>query len=308
MTKIMKLSIIIPLYNNEDTLARCLESVLSQDIDHCEIIIVDDGSTDSSDAMADEWAKKHPQIRVLHKPNGGVSDARNHGLDHMKGQYVTFVDSDDTLAPGTLRKLMVMLEKHPEYDILEYSVLQHAGNDDECMLTLNDGVYHHAIDWLSANGCSHCWVWNKIFKSQLFNSLRFPTHLRRFEDMWLINRLLSLHPVMATTSHGHYNYHCNANGLMATIDDYTGLLHAQMDIVQHHAINLHDRRWHRLYMDIYNIQLYEYIRSGRILIPGQRVVPRCYNGMASLVKSLALDVFGLKVSCRIFKFFLQLKK
>ena len=304
----MKLSIIIPLYNNEDTLARCLESVLSQDIDHCEIIIVDDGSTDSSGAMADEWAKKHPQIRVLHKPNGGVSDARNHGLDHMKGQYVTFVDSDDTLAPGTLRKLMVMLEKHPEYDILEYSVLQHAGNDDECMLTLNDGVYHHAIDWLSANGCSHCWVWNKIFKSQLFNSLRFPTHLRRFEDMWLINRLLSLHPVMATTSHGHYNYHCNANGLMATVDDYTGLLHAQMDIVQHHAINLHDRRWHRLYMDIYNIQLYEYIRSGRILIPGQRVVPRCYNGMASLVKSLALDVFGLKVSCRIFKFFLQLKK
>ena len=304
----MKLSIIIPLYNNEDTLARCLESVLSQDIDHCEIIIVDDGSTDSSGAMADEWAKKHPQIRVLHKPNGGVSDARNHGLDHMKGQYVTFVDSDDTLAPGTLRKLMVMLEKHPEYDILEYSVLQHAGNNDECMLTLNDGVYHHAIDWLSANGCSHCWVWNKIFKSQLFNSLRFPTHLRRFEDMWLINRLLSLHPVMATTSHGHYNYHCNANGLMATVDDYTGLLHAQMDIVQHHAINLHDRRWHRLYMDIYNIQLYEYIRSGRILIPGQRVVPRCYNGMASLVKSLALDVFGLKVSCRIFKFFLQLKK
>ena len=304
----MKLSIIIPLYNNEDTLARCLESVLSQDIDHCEIIIVDDGSTDSSGAMADEWAKKHPQIRVLQKPNGGVSDARNHGLDHMKGQYVTFVDSDDTLAPGTLRKLMVMLEKHPEYDILEYSVLQHAGNDDECMLTLNDGVYHHAIDWLSANGCSHCWVWNKIFKSQLFNSLRFPTHLRRFEDMWLINRLLSLHPVMATTSHGHYNYHCNANGLMATIDDYTALLHAQMDIVQHHAINLHDRRWHRLYMDIYNIQLYEYIRSGRILIPGQRVVPRCYNGMASLVKSLALDVFGLKVSCRIFKFFLQLKK
>ncbi|MDY4732370.1 MAG: glycosyltransferase [Prevotella sp.] len=304
----MKLSIIIPLYNNEDTLARCLESVLSQDIDHCEIIIVDDGSTDSSGAMADEWAKKHPQIRVLHKPNGGVSDARNHGLDHMKGQYVTFVDSDDTLAPGTLRKLMVMLEKHPEYDILEYSVLQHAGNDDECMLTLNDGVYHHAIDWLSANGCSHCWVWNKIFKSQLFNSLRFPTHLRRFEDMWLINRLLSLHPVIATTSHGHYNYHCNANGLMATIDDYTALLHAQMDIVQHHAINLHDRRWHRLYMDIYNIQLYEYIRSGRILIPGQRVVPRCYNGMASLVKSLALDVLGLKVSCRIFKFFLQLKK
>ena len=226
----------------------------------------------------------------------------------MKGQYVTFVDSDDTLAPGTLRKLMVMLEKHPEYDILEYSVLQHAGNDDECMLTLNDGVYHHAIDWLSANGCSHCWVWNKIFKSQLFNSLRFPTHLRRFEDMWLINRLLSLHPVIATTSHGHYNYHCNANGLMATVDDYTGLLHAQMDIVQHHAINLHDRRWHRLYMDIYNIQLYEYIRSGRILIPGQRVVPRCYSGMASLVKSLALDVFGLKVSCRIFKFFLQLKK
>ena len=304
----MKLSIIIPIYNVENTLRRCLDSVISQNIDDCEIILVDDGSTDNSGMIADEYAYKHPSITIYHQVNGGVSDARNYGLDRMNGDYVTFVDSDDELSPNTLESLLNILHNHPEYDILEYSVLQHAGNDDECMLTLNDGVYHHAIDWLSANGCSHCWVWNKIFKSQLFNNLRFPTHLRRFEDMWLINRLLSLHPVMATTSHGHYNYHCNANGLMATIDDYTELLHAQIDIVQHHAINLHDRRWHRLYMDIYNIQLYEYIRSGRILIPGQRVVPRCYNGMASLVKSLALDVFGLKVSCRIFKFFLQLKK
>ena len=114
----MKLSIIIPLYNNENTLGRCLESVLSQDIDDCEIIIVDDGSTDNSGLLADEWERNDKRISVIHKQNGGPSEAKNYGLDVVKGEYVTFVDSDDELAPDTLKPLIEMLEIHADFDIV----------------------------------------------------------------------------------------------------------------------------------------------------------------------------------------------
>ena len=113
------LSIIIPVYNNEDTLGRSVESVLMQNIDDCEIIIVDDGSTDKSGAIADEWARKDYKITVLHKNNGGPSEAKNYGLDAVKGDYVAFVDSDDELSSNTLKPLMNILDSNPEYDILE---------------------------------------------------------------------------------------------------------------------------------------------------------------------------------------------
>ena len=305
----MKLSIIIPLYNNENTLGRCLESVLSQDIDDCEIIIVDDGSTDNSGLLADEWERNDKRISVIHKQNGGPSEAKNYGLDAVKGEYVTFVDSDDELAPDTLKPLIEMLEIHADFDIVEYSVLQHAGFYDECFLNVGNHVYHNCMDWLADNGCNHCWMWNKIFKNELFVNLRFPIQKRRFEDMWMIGEILRRNPVIATTSQGAYKYYWNPNGLMASMDSYSELINAQMDIVQKHGINIRDRRWHKLYMDMYNIQLYVYIQSGEILIPSLKVVPKTYGGFQGLVKSLALDLLGLKCSCKLFKmFFYHVKK
>lgn len=305
----MKLSIIISLYNNENTLRRCVESVIAQNFYDCEIIIVNDGSTDKSGAIADEWARKDYKITVIHKTNGGPSDAKNYGLNVVKGDYVTFVDSDDELSAGTLLPLMDILENHPEYDILEYSVMQHVGHYDECYLNIGNHVFKNAIDWLAHNGCNHCWMWNKIFRKELFNNLRFPKQLRRFEDMWMMGEMLKRNPLIATTSCGTYKYYWNSNGLMASMDNYTELVNAQMSIIQKHSINTREKRWNKLYMDIYDIQLYVYLQSGKIVIPSQRVVPRLYNGMQGLIKSLALDIFGLKASCRLFKsFFILFKK
>ena len=303
------LSIIIPLYNNEDTLGRSVESVLMQNIDDCEIIIVDDGSTDKSGAIADEWARKDYKITVLHKNNGGPSEAKNYGLDAVKGDYVAFVDSDDELSSNTLKPLMNILDSNPEYDILEYSVMQHVGHYDECYLNIGNHVFNNAIDWLAHNGCNHCWMWNKIFRKELFDNLRFPKQLRRFEDMWMMGEILKSNPIIATTSHGAYRYYWNPNGLMASLDNYIELVNAQIDIIRKHSIDTRKRRWHKLYMDMYDIQLYVYIQSGKIVIPSQRVLPRPYNGMQGLIKSLALDIFGLKASCRLFKsFFILFKK
>ena len=91
----MKLSVIIPVYRVEDTLDRCVESVLAQDCHDMELILVDDGSPDSCGQRCDEWAQKDRRIKAIHQPNGGLSKARNAGIGQATGDYITFVDSDD---------------------------------------------------------------------------------------------------------------------------------------------------------------------------------------------------------------------
>ena len=94
----MKLSIIIPVYHTQDTLPRCLDSILRQSFTDYEVILVDDGSDDGCPQLCDEYTRKDARIRVIHKENGGLSDARNAGILQAKGEYITFIDSDDTIA------------------------------------------------------------------------------------------------------------------------------------------------------------------------------------------------------------------
>ena len=91
------ISVIVPVYNVERYLDRCVESIIRQSYPYLEIILVDDGSPDNCGMLCDLWAKKDPRIRVVHKKNGGLADARNAGLDFASGKYIAFVDSDDII-------------------------------------------------------------------------------------------------------------------------------------------------------------------------------------------------------------------
>ena len=196
----MKLSIIVPVYNVEKTLKRCVDSILRQRLDNYELLLIDDGSPDNSGAMADEMAD-NDRIKVYHKANGGLSDARNYGLERATGDYVTFVDSDDEIAQNTFPKLVEILHKHPEYDILEYSVKQIKKNKN-VLFDPGEHVYQNATDWLKNKGLQHCWMWNKIFKRKLFENTCFSTDIIRFEDMRLMSEVLIKNLTIATTSHG----------------------------------------------------------------------------------------------------------
>ena len=99
------ISIIIPVYNVEQYLKRCIDSVINQTYHNVEIILIDDGSPDSCPQKCDIWAKKDSRIKVVHKVNGGLSDARNYGLQYAKGKYIAFLDSDDYVQPNTYEKL-----------------------------------------------------------------------------------------------------------------------------------------------------------------------------------------------------------
>lgn len=110
----MRLSIIIPVYNVEKYVAKCLDSVLDQGLDpnDHEIIVINDGSPDGSLAIVEAYAKKHDYIKIISKDNGGLSSARNCGMDHAKGKYIYFIDSDDFLIPNCLNTIVDTCERH----------------------------------------------------------------------------------------------------------------------------------------------------------------------------------------------------
>ena len=118
----MKVSFILPIYNVEKYLSECVESILVQTYSDFEILLVDDGSPDNCPALCDEWAKKDSRIKALHKSNGGLSDARNYGLEHAQGDYVVFVDSDDFwVNKDCLENLMNVVDVHPECDFIGFN-------------------------------------------------------------------------------------------------------------------------------------------------------------------------------------------
>ena len=116
----MKYSVIIPVYNAERTLHRCLDSLLSQPRDDAEILLINDGSTDGSGTTCNAYAQKHSCVRYIAKENGGVSSARNHGLDRASGDYILFVDSDDYVTPDFFAAVDAVLAEH-DYDLIQFS-------------------------------------------------------------------------------------------------------------------------------------------------------------------------------------------
>ena len=136
----MKLSVIIPVYRADATLKRCVESVLSQGCESMEVILVDDGSPDDCPRQCDDWAQRDARIRTIHKANGGLSDARNAGLEIATGDYLTFVDADDYLAPNTYQQLMKQLCESPETDLLEYPAYIRYGASDQHRLTFRRNI------------------------------------------------------------------------------------------------------------------------------------------------------------------------
>lgn len=227
----MKLSIIIPVFRTERTLQRCVESILAQDFTDYELILVDDGSPDACPLMCDDYARKDKRIKVVHKANGGLSDARNAGIQLASAPYITFVDSDDALAPSTLSELMDELGQYPEVDMLEYPARERCGNAQrEHLLTFEPYIYNKVLDyWFHTRAWQHTYAWNKIYKKQLFDTVDFPVG-KTFEDTWTLPQLLGLtasestgtredthtgNLTVRTTNRGLYRYYWNTEGITA---------------------------------------------------------------------------------------------
>lgn len=180
-----KISVIVPIYNIEKFLPRCLDSILSQTYRNLEIILVDDGSKDCSGEIADQYAKKDSRIKVIHQVNSGVSVARNRGLDQATGDYIGFVDGDDYVEPDMYETLMQIINEHHVdiahcgYQMVYPSRVDYYYNSGEKIkLSHDEGLLELLKGTKVEPG-----LWNKLYKAELFKQIRLPVGVTETEDL-----------------------------------------------------------------------------------------------------------------------------
>ena len=178
------ISIIVPVYNVEEYLERCVESIINQTYQNIEIILVDDGSKDNSGKICDKLKERDIRIKVIHKENGGLSDARNAGLKIANGKYIGFVDSDDYIEKDMFETLYNLNKKYnSEISIVSFNELYNGKiigvRNSKKIEELNK---INAIKELLIDTKIQSYAWNKLFKRELFNNIEFPTN-KNFEDI-----------------------------------------------------------------------------------------------------------------------------
>lgn len=176
---ILLLSIVVPVYNIEGYIGECLDSLIEQNLDKdtYEIIVVDDGSTDNSGNILDKYASKYETIKVFHKPNGGVSSARNMALDCAKGDYIWFVDGDDVIMPNALKDVLEAIKSNGYPDLLYVNVRAFIDGIEKPMLSSDELLGESTAKYVG-------WMFTRFYKRKIIenNNIRFDENVAFGED------------------------------------------------------------------------------------------------------------------------------
>lgn len=201
------ISIIVPIYNVEKYLAKCVQSILHQSYDNLEIILIDDGSTDTSPIICDQLSARDNRILVVHQANGGLSSARNAGLDRATGDYIGFVDSDDWIEEDMY---MTLLTAAKEYNA-DIAICTHFVDKEKETIPVNNTGEHkiysreEALKELFKDKLIKNYAWNKLYKKELFTNIRFPIG-RFFEDIAVIYKLFNQASKVVLICESKYHY------------------------------------------------------------------------------------------------------
>lgn len=217
MSEKLCISVIIPVYNKEKYISRCLDSVLAQTYKNLEIILIDDGSTDASLSICRQYAEKDKRIEVIAKPNGGVSSARNCGLEHCTGELVAFVDSDDWLELEYFEELVRCLQEYHadiaggylrEISEKYYTVKTQCHETGKVIVT-----QRAQVDW-----CDHTRsqreVFGAVYKNDVIQKLRFAEDITIGEDTLFFAQAVGRMKIMAKLDKALYNYSLNDTSAM----------------------------------------------------------------------------------------------
>lgn len=207
------ISVIVPVYKVEKYLKKCVDSILSQTLQDFEVFLIDDGSPDNCGKICDEYSEKDNRIIVIHKKNGGLSDARNVALNKISGEYITFIDSDDYVSQNHLETLYNALV-NSESDMSVCNISSYSDNqyDDSffkpsnCFKVLDDrkSIFNPAIPPCA---CA------KLFKKTIFNDIRFPVG-RLYEDIFVNHEVLAKAKRLALTGENTYYYLIRSDSIM----------------------------------------------------------------------------------------------
>lgn len=239
----MKFSVIIPVYNVEQYIGQCVNSVLNQCFDDYEIILVDDGSTDASGRICDRFSNANSNVVVIHKKNGGLSDARNHGVRKAKGDYILFVDSDDYISENSLCQINECISANKYPDIVCLECVKFLANSST-VIPMNDGVsekinslredelyeYIAHLNKLPGSACT------KAINTDFFvnNDLFFEVG-RLSEDLEWATRLFINAKRIAYCSAPYYNYRQSREGSISATANEKNMMHI-MDAIRKNSL------------------------------------------------------------------------
>lgn len=208
-------SVIVPVYNVEQYLNKCVDSIINQTYGNIEIILVDDGSADNSGKICDKYSLNDKRVKVIHKSNGGLSDARNRGIDISRGKYLAFIDSDDWIEPDMIEKMYNnAIENNADISICQYEIVR----SREATIDNNPGktIVYEGTDailamYKEAVFASH--ACNKLYKRELFAGIRYPVG-KLYEDQFTTYKLIWNSKRIVYTEKKYYYYYMRNDSIV----------------------------------------------------------------------------------------------
>lgn len=315
-----KVSIIIPAYNCEQTIHHCLDSICKQTYTNIEIVVIDDGSTDSTGDLCEEYAQKDSRIIVCHYNNSGVSVARNNGIENSSGYYLMFVDSDDWLEPFAVEFLVKSIEESKSDICFNLQFFSNEGRivgcGDENLANTTvckdiNLIQKHINFGFGLSG------WNQIFKRALCSNVRFDKNIHNLEDWDFNSRLLENAKSVNFVSRAYYHYEYDDNSAThLALDDKNMTSFLVLEKLEHRLKTL--KIDNDVYLDFfqYNFLYFRlglYARKGALGDAGQRLQNICRTKFLTLIRSRFLN-FQQKcvitlgaINIRLFRFVYNLK-
>lgn len=232
------ISIIIPVYKVEKYLEKCIQSVINQTYENLQIILVDDGSPDNCGKICDEYAKKDHRIEVIHKSNGGLSDARNKGLEIAKGEYIGFVDSDDYIEADIYEVLYNLLKQYnADVSICNFYTVSQG---KIAIKNVDSGIKEYTrieiLKEILLDNDIQSYAWNKLYKRELFGEIKYPVG-KKYEDIGTTFYLLEKCNKVVVTGKPEYYYINRQDSIVnnvteTTITDYIELIMQRYDYIE----------------------------------------------------------------------------
>lgn len=263
-------SIIVPIYNVEKYVERCIDSIINQTLKEIEIILVDDGSTDNSGKICDEYARRDERIKVIHKKNGGQCSARNVGLDIAKGEYIGFVDSDDFIKLYMYEILYLQINKYNAdiikcnfVDVIDGQIKQYEESNLTTIYDTEKAFYNFINEPYRFNKHFKAIMWDGLYKTKLFEEIRFPEGFI-YEEGYVLPKLFLKSNKLVHLDKNLYYYVKNKKGTMAqglnenglkSIDDWKEIHYLLYD--KYPMLNKYTAyRWIDKYLNLYKSLYY----------------------------------------------------